>query len=723
MAPKIRTVRFKLYALLSLPIVALIALWTYVAFYVVGNAFELLRVQTVSEQVATPSATLAGMIKQERKLSAIYLSERSLGSARLAEARRRTDEAIRLFHQRSTSQEASSALDAETRAAIEEIHREFPKLNEIRDEVDARAVDRVQIVAAYSEIQNVLYRMYDRLITVNDIRLYQKSQGVYRIAQAGDLLSREDALLSAAVLDGTLTRRDFEAVSEAIANRRLLMRQGMTLLDRELGGPYERLVSGTDYRRLEALEQQVLLRGSLPAASENWQPLIGTIGATLDRLVAEHERAIGDRTDDSAGGLIAQIVIAGGLGLVAVLAAVILSARFGRGLARELADLRSAAVELADVRLPRLVRKLRRGDTVDVDAEAPPIDTGATTLEVHDVGQALSTVRRTAVRAAVGQAELRRGVSQVFRNLARRNQSLLHRQLTQLDAMQRRTTDPKALEDLFRLDHLTTRMRRQAEGLIILSGAPAGRVWRKPVPVLDVVRGAVAEVEDYTRVVVTPMPDAALVGSAVTDVIHLLAELIENATIFSPPNTQVEVRAELVAKGLAIEIEDRGLGLSDAEREELNRRLADPPEFDLADSDRLGLFVVSRLAMRHNVKVTLRRSPYGGTNAVVLIPQSVVADVPAKEPAAARKRQARPGSPAAPAAESPTGPGTRSEAAAGIDPDTASDTTSDTGPDTGPGAVSGGAPSEKAPGTGANPASETGPAASAEGDRAGTELT
>mgnify|MGYP002620864004 CR=1 FL=1 len=212
-------------------------------------------------------------------------------------------------------------------------------------------------------------------------------------------------------------------------------------------------------------------------------------------------------------------------------------------------------------------RKLRRGETVDVDAEAPPINTGATTLEVLDVGQALSTVRRTAVQAAVGQAELRRGVSQVFRNLARRNQSLLHRQLTQLDAMQRKTTDPKTLQDLFRLDHLTTRMRRQAEGLIILSGAPAGRAWRKPVPILDVVRGAVAEVEDYTRVVLTPMPDAALIGSAVTDVIHLLAELIENATVFSPPHTQVQVRAELVGRGIAIEIEDRGLGLGDAERQ------------------------------------------------------------------------------------------------------------------------------------------------------------
>ncbi len=302
----------------------------------------------------------------------------------------------------------------------------------------------------------------------------------------------------------------------------------------------------------------------------------------------------------------------------------ILSARLGRGLAQELTDLRSSALDLADVRLPRVVAKLRDSEAVDVESEAPPIPVTGTTLEVQDLAQAFSTVRRTAVEAAVGQADLRKGVSLVFRNLARRNQSLLHRQLTQLDSMQRKTSAPDALADLFRLDHLTTRMRRQAEGLIILSGAPAGRAWRRPVPMHDVVRGAVAEVEDYTRVTVPPMTDASLVGTAVADVIHMLAELVENATVFSPPSTRVMIRGELVGRGFAVEIEDRGLGMTDEDRAEVNRRLANPPEFDLADSDRLGLFVVSQLADRHDVKVTLRRSPYGGTTAVVLLPHTLI---------------------------------------------------------------------------------------------------
>jgi hypothetical protein len=177
------------------------------------------------------------------------------------------------------------------------------------------------------------------------------------------------------------------------------------------------------------------------------------------------------------------------------------------------------------------------------------------------VADAFESVQRTAVQAAVGQANLRKGVNQVFLNLSLRNQSLLHRQLGMLDAMERATDEPAALADLFRLDHLTTRMRRHAENLIILSGATPGRGWRDPVPVVDVLRAAIGEVEDYIRVDVASDGRDAVVGSAVNDVIHLVAELIENATTFSPPSTQVEIRADAVANGFAVEIEDRGLGL------------------------------------------------------------------------------------------------------------------------------------------------------------------
>ena len=190
--------------------------------------------------------------------------------------------------------------------------------------------------------------------------------------------------------------------------------------------------------------------------------------------------------------------------------------------------------------------------------------------------------------------------------------------------MERRATDPEALDDLFRLDHLTTRMRRHAEGLVILAGAPPGRGWSSPVRMVDVMRGAIAEVEDYARVSVATRSQAALAGSAVADVIHLLAELIENATTLSPPYTSVRVSGDTVANGFVIEVEDRGLGMSPTRLAELNDRLANPPEFNPSDSEQLGLFVVSQLAKRHGIRVTLKASPYGGTAAIVLIPQHLV---------------------------------------------------------------------------------------------------
>lgn len=250
-------------------------------------------------------------------------------------------------------------------------------------------------------------------------------------------------------------------------------------------------------------------------------------------------------------------------------------------------------------------------------------------------------MHRAALSAAVERAELADGISGVFVNLARRSQVLVHRQLNLLDSMERRADDPDELSDLFRLDHLTTRMRRHAESLIILSGAAPGRAWRMPVPLTNVVRAAVSEIEDYARVEVRQLPDAAVKGTAVADLTHLLAELIENAAQFSPPHTKVRISGEPVGNGYALEIEDRGLGMGNELLGEANRRIEQAEALDLFDSDRLGLFVVSRLSVRHHIKVQLRTSAYGGTTAVVLLPTAVLQT-------------------ALPAAEVPTAPGNTS---------------------------------------------------------------
>jgi signal transduction histidine kinase len=319
-----------------------------------------------------------------------------------------------------------------------------------------------------------------------------------------------------------------------------------------------------------------------------------------------------------------------GIGLAIIIAAVVMMGLFARRLARDITDLESTARHLAEEEMPELVERLRRGEQGVVPEEIAQ-QPRTKTAEVARADAAMASLQHTAALAAAGEASLRNGIGQVFVSLARRNQSLLQRQLRLIDALEQKASDPATLADLFPLDHLTTRMRRHAEGLIILSGAAPGRSWSEPVPVIDVIRGAVAEVEDYKRVTVLTMAEDAVAGLAAADMIHLLAELIENATLSSPSGTRVEVRAERVANGFAIEIDDRGLGIEAGQLQTINQQLAEPPDFDLANADQLGLFVVGKLAARHGVRVALRPSPYGGTTAVALMPNSIVVPVSATE--------------------------------------------------------------------------------------------
>jgi signal transduction histidine kinase len=322
--------------------------------------------------------------------------------------------------------------------------------------------------------------------------------------------------------------------------------------------------------------------------------------------------------------------VAGIVGLAALIISIIVSVKVGRSIVARLARLRGEALEMADERLPTVVRRLQRGESVDVDVETPPLEYGSD--EIGQLGHAFNEVQRTAVQSAVEEANVRRGINEVFLNIARRSQTLLHRQLALLDRMERRETKPDELEDLYRVDHLATRMRRHAEDLVILAGAAPGRGWRNPVPIIDVVRGAISEVEEYKRVDIRSIDASAVLGRAVGDVIHLLAELLENAASFSPPTTRVVVGGQVLPNGYAIEIEDRGLGMSPEAIEEANRKLVEPPDFDPANSARLGLFVVAQLANRHGIRISLRSSAFGGVSAIVLIPGDLITAV--SDPAA-----------------------------------------------------------------------------------------
>ncbi|MBX6384552.1 MAG: sensor histidine kinase [Microbispora sp.] len=631
-----RPIRSRLIGLLLVPLFSLVVLWVITAGVTIGESLSLRTYNTLWSTLRRPADALIVELQAERLATARYLgSHRANDRKAMIAQRQHTNAARDKVRTLAMSNASRSATTPEMRTQVDEMLNRLNRIDEIRAEIDEGLSERLYVIETYNLVSDSIYRMHYSLALIDDIPIYQQSRVVISLGYAKELLTREQALTAAAVSSGALTDEERKQFTQLVGNRRFLIDQALPELDTGLRQLHVNLITTPLYQRLRLQEEQIIAAPKLtPHMQRVWQSTSDDLADSFQKAQTQAAALLAARAAPIADSILRRAVLAGGFGLLAVIASILISLRVGGRLARELADLRQAALDLANKRLPGVLAKLKRGDDVDVATEAPPIQTAGGTAEIQDVGRAFSTVQETAVEAAIGQARLQRGVSQVFLNLARRSQTLLHRQRTQLHGMQRHTTDPDMLEQLFRLDHLTTRMRRHAEGLIILSGNAPGRAWRKPVPMYDVVRGAAAEVEDYARVNVLPMEDHGLDGSAVADVIHLIAELIENATVFSPPHTSVSVRGELVGTGFAVEIEDRGLGMTKERLAELNERLANPPEFDIADTDRMGLFVVARLAARRDIRVTLRPSPYGGTTAIVLIPSTLM--VGPKDPDLAR---------------------------------------------------------------------------------------
>ncbi|GAA2122571.1 nitrate- and nitrite sensing domain-containing protein [Actinomadura napierensis] len=624
-----RPIRSKVAALLLVPLVSLVAIWVYAADITGRAALAQRKYHTLNDQFAASGQGLLVELGKERQASVVYLSgprRAAATPASLTAQRARLDKAVAAFRRTSTSDAARGATTAEMRSRVTDVLKALGGLGELRASVDGRRIDRLTAVNDYSSMVDVMHRLYDSLIVIDDASLYNWTLSDRAAGRAMELLQRENALVAGAlVTHGRMTAAEHRTFLEMLGEQRWQWQRQRSLADPKT---YARLTApvfaSTQYHAYKDIEDQIAAhdRGPLPISAWQWQETAQPLVLSVNKMIMDNTNQAAERANGLGRDAYVRLGVVGGAGLLVIVMSVLLVVRFGRGVVRELVGLRGSAEELADERLPRLVERLRRNEPVDVEAEAPALPRGRTT-EVARLAESFAKVQRTAVDAAVGQAELRAGVSRIFLNIARRNQSLLHRQLTMLDGLESRA-EADDLEALFRIDHLTTRMRRHAESLIILSGATPGRGWRRPVHITDVLRAAIAEIEDYTRAVVLTESEDGLVGSAVTDVVHLLAELLENAASFSPPNTEVRVMAERVGTGFVVEIEDRGLGVKPEALAGINRRLAEPPEFDLVDTDQLGLFVVARLAARHGIDVSLHRSPYGGVTAIVLMPHELV---------------------------------------------------------------------------------------------------
>jgi len=654
-----KSIRRKIVALLLVPLVSLTAIWAFATVLTGREAARLFSVSSLVEEIGYPTEDTVRVLQQERRQALVHLADprASNGLAALKRSQAATDEAVAEIRRNARDPDVRDALGASDGERLTAVLEAFDGIESLRRSIADGTVDRAQAFELYNRLVDPCYALLANLHVVDNVEMDAQYRALVNLSRARELLSREDALLGSALVVGRLSRDEVRQISDLIAQRTLLYDANRSLLPATDRDRYERFWKNAETAPLRVAEEAAVATrsGGTPdgVTARTWDTAAGDVLAELGTLDDEAADRYQERVRPIATGVIVKVVLAGALGLAALLLSLVVSVRIGRGLIRDLRQLRLEAHEASGVRLPSVMRRLSAGEQVDVETEVPRLEYDKN--EIGEVGQALNTLQRAAVEAAVKQAELRAGVSEVFVNLARRSQVLLHKQLTLLDTMERRTEDTEELADLFRLDHLTTRMRRHAEGLVILSGAAPSRQWRKPIQLMDVVRAAVAEVEDYERIEVRRLPRIAVTGPAVADLTHLVAELLENATVFSPPHTAVQVVGERVANGFTLEIHDRGLGMAAEALLDANLRLAETPEFELSDTDRLGLFVVSRLAQRQNVRVSLQPSPYGGTTAVVFIPDTLLTDDvpdtngigfrldrprPAKEPEADGRRTA-----------------------------------------------------------------------------------
>ncbi|TXS39262.1 ATPase, partial [Streptomyces sp. or43] len=639
-----RTVRAKIISLLMLPVVSLLALWGFATVSTAQDVARLRQLQRVDEEVRAPVAAAVSALQNERKAAMLQSADPGTAhAAALKERAGRTDtalDALRLGDGHTVADTGNLPGGLAGRldhflGLAQELRTEEGDSTGAEGGEDA-AYDR------YTSAVSAAFAVSGALTGIQDDALGSDARVLLELARADEMLAREDALLATAARVGTLDDRPLRLFTGAVDTRRSLTETAGADLPATERTAWRKFTALPAYRSIQTAEDKVLTAApgrdaarAVPAT--DWQRAADDVRGELRRITAGAGDRAADRADPLTHGLLSPSGAAVIFGCVAVAASLVISVRIGRGLVVELVSLRNSALEIARRKLPLAMQRLRAGEELDIRAEAPP---GlASQDEIGQVGEALDTVHRAALSAAVERAELADGISGVFVNLARRSQVLVHRQLNLLDSMERRADDPDELSDLFRLDHLTTRMRRHAESLIILSGAAPGRAWRMPVSLTNVVRAAVSEIEDYARVEVSRLPDAAVKGTAVADLTHLLAELVENAAQFSPPHTKVRITGEPVGNGYALEIEDRGLGMGAELLGDANRRIEQAEALDLFDSDRLGLFVVSRLAVRHRIKVQLRTSPYGGTTAVVLLPTALLQTAlpPAEEQAAPQK--------------------------------------------------------------------------------------
>jgi len=624
----------RLVSLLALPVVAATSLGALRIQSSLDEVDQLDNMKLLTEM--TEHATeLAAALQEERDRSAGPLT--GTGNPKddtVVAPREKTDQVKAAFF--DATQDIESADDktlAGVRATLTDIFRQLNTLKNIRGR-------------AYGNEQNISQ-------TVNDYN--QLIESLLSLSQdMAQATSNPDMIQSTRALAAFSSAKEYASIQRAIISAGLARKSGPALSDND------HLYLGTAWESERAARNRFAAIYGPEEAAELTKPLDeGIVNITsadqyAERVVKDPEGiAREDRSyldwfdqdqvkieqmkkieaslltemDDQARKLRAeaqQEAFLNGVLVLLVLGISLVGAFVvARSMVRSLRRLQDTAQDVARRRLPELVKQLSEADPQDVDTSVESVGVHSRD-EIGKVAAAFDDVHREAVRLAAEQALLRGNVNAMFTNLSRRSQGLIQRQLSLISELESREADPDQLSSLFKLDHLATRMRRNGENLLVLAGEEPGRRWTRPVPLVDVLRAAASEVEQYERIELNAVPTTEVAGRVVNDLVHLLAELLENATSFSSPQTKVKVTGHALPDGrVLIEIHDTGIGLSPEDLAAINERLANPPTVDVSVSRRMGLFVVGRLSLRHGIRVQLRPSDSGGTTALVMLPVDV----------------------------------------------------------------------------------------------------
>ncbi|WP_024875589.1 sensor histidine kinase [Saccharomonospora piscinae] len=632
-----KSIRQRLTGTVLIPSIALLVLWVAMSAYFVIDAFYVRAVASSVQQVSIPAVTSLTSLQQERQLSLVYLDRPAAGLADLQSQQQRIDTSLGSL--RTAIDDIRADVPEEIGGRMSDLESRLDELPEMRTQINLRDVSADEVNEYYNALIDSATGLFDaQARLVPDVEATQNGIVATDLFRAADEMSRAASLASSAFANSSFSPEDHRVFSELVGSYRSSLDDASPNLLADVRSDYDGLVSGENWQRLRAIENELISQGPGPLDPNSFsmtgselRNLSGEVSASLSGLTTKQADQTSTKALDDSGQNLTNVLLGSAATLIAAVASIIVAVRVSRTLVdrtlmTRLERLRNDSLEMASTRLPSMVQRLKEGESVDVTAEMPKLDHGRD--ELGQVAEAFNLAQLTAVNAAASEAKARSGVNNVFLGIAHRNQGLVHRQLQILDRMESREENPSQLKSLFQLDNLATRARRTTENLIILGGKQPGRRWRKPVMLMDVLRAAISETEHFSRVEVEPIPTLALSGSAVADTIHLVAELVDNATSFSPPGSPVYMTGTKVARGVVVDIADQGLGMKDDVREWANTMMANPPEFDAmamkADAS-LGLFVVARLAHRLGAQVTFDASRYGGTRATVLLPTAVLA--------------------------------------------------------------------------------------------------